>query len=532
MKLTAYGLKAGIFLILVIILVLAMIILDIVMIKMTERDMVRAEIRKGRIILRTIEQNMVTNYRKQTYSETAKGLTFNQNLHHLLDETHLSAAVIINDYGKVIHETEIGEEERKTLLTLAGKSLRGGVNSMFISGSTWSVLPLKRGDLFLASPVMHEKKIVGAASVQIPLGTVYRTIRQSQRIVIFYILLNTLLLALFGFYLLHRRIIRPINRLVRRAEEFKEGETFLLSSGTEQNEFGRLSGALNMMLRGLEDNRQELKAGISSLEKANLELRQAQEEIIRSEKLASIGRLASGVAHEIGNPIGIVLGYLGLLKGNELKKEERRDFIDRIEKEIDRINRTIRNLLDFSRPSKGEVKEVSVHQIIADMLDMLKPQPMMADTDLVLDQQAVKDTVMADPDKLKQVFLNVAMNAIDAMEANQTKEGSPTKSLSIATSAVSETQQDTREQGNRIHIEFVDNGPGMPPEDLNRIFDPFYTTKEPGKGTGLGLSVSLRIVEDMGGDIKAKSEEGTGTTMTVILPLYETGNWKLETGNE
>ena len=521
MKLTAYGLKAGIFSTLVVILVLAMVLLDLIMIRLTERDMVKAEIRKGRIILRSIEQNMVTNHKEQRYSEIDKGSPFYQNLHHLLDEAHLSAAIIINDYGRILFETEIGEEERKTLLTLAGKSLEMGANSMFISAATWSVLPLERGDLFLACPITHEKRIAGAVSVQIPLGAMYRTIRQSQKIVIFYILLNTLFLALLGFYFLHRSIIRPINRLVRRAEEFREGETLFLSSGTEQNEFGRLSRALNMMLRGLEDNRQELKSGISSLEKANLELSQAQEEIIRSEKLASVGRLASGIAHEIGNPIGIVLGYLGLLKGNGLKKKERKDIIDRIEKEIDRINRTIRDLLDFSRPSTGEVTAVSVHQIIVDMLDMLRPQPMMADIDVALDQQAAQDAVLADPDKLKQVFLNIVMNAIDAMEANQTKDGSHNKMLSITTSVVSESPPGRRENGSRVHIEFIDNGSGMPVEDLNRIFDPFYTTKEPGKGTGLGLSVSLRIVEDMGGDIKAKTEKGKGTTMTVILPLHE-----------
>ncbi len=272
----------------------------------------------------------------------------------------------------------------------------------------------------------------------VPLGHPY------QKIIIFYILFNTLFLALFGFYLLHRSIIRPINRLVRRAEEYKEGETFFLASDTEQDEFGRLSRALNMMLRGLEDNKVKLQAGITSLEKANLELTQAQEEIIRSEKLASIGRLASGVAHEIGNPIGIVLGYLDLLKGNDLRRQERGDIISRIEEEIDRINRTIRNLLDFSRPSKGEVKAVSVHQIIVDMLDILKPQPMMADINVVLDQQAAQDTVLADPDKLKQVFLNIVMNAVDAMEANQPKDESHNKVLAIRTSMVSETQPDRR----------------------------------------------------------------------------------------
>ncbi len=343
-----------------------------------------------------------------------------------------------------------------------------------------------------------------------------------QKIVFFYILLNTLFLALFGFYLIYRSTIRPINRLVKRVEEFKEGDTFFLTSGAEQNEFGKLSSSLNVMLRRLEDNKAELKTGIRSLEKANFELQQAQEEIIRSEKLASVGRLASGVAHEIGNPIGIVLGYLGLLEGSDLNDEERRDFINRIEKEIGRINRTIRNLLDFSRPSKGEMKVVSVHKIIADMIDILKPQPMVSDSEIFLDKGAKKDTVLADPDKLKQVFLNLSMNAIDAMGANQKKDESQKNTLSIQTSISTETKADKRVNKSKIHIEFIDNGSGIPAEDLTRIFDPFYTTKEPGKGTGLGLSVSLRIIEDIGGDIKVKSEARKGTKIIVILPIHET----------
>ena len=343
-----------------------------------------------------------------------------------------------------------------------------------------------------------------------------------QKIVFFYILLNTLFLALFGFYLIYRSTIRPINRLVKRAEEFKEGDTFFLTSGAEQNEFGKLSSSLNVMLRRLEDNKAELKTGIRSLEKANLELQQAQEEIIRSEKLASVGRLASGVAHEIGNPIGIVLGYLGLLEGSDLNDEERRDFINRIEKEIGRINRTIRNLLDFSRPSKGEMRVVSVHKIIGDMVDILKPQPMVSDSEIFLDKGAKKDTVLADPDKLKQVFLNLSMNAIDAMGAGQSKDESQKNMLSIQTSISPKTKADKRVNKSKIHIEFIDNGSGISAEDLTRIFDPFYTTKEPGKGTGLGLSVSLRIIEDIGGDIKVKSEPGKGTKIIVILPIHET----------
>ncbi len=529
MRLSAYSLRTGIFVILVMILLAAMILLDLVMVRTAERDMLKTETRSGQVLLRTMGQIVVNAYESRGHGEMQGAYASHKHLHQLLHGVPRSSALIIDTYGRILFETEIGAEKRKILLALARESLQKGENSLSIGGTRWGILPLSRGDLFLASPIMHEKGILGAASIKVPLQPMYATIKASQKILLSYILLNTLFLAIVGFYLIYRAIIRPINRLVKRAEEFKEGEAFLLSSNTEQNEFGKLSRALSMMLRRLEDNKVELRATISSLEKANLELRQAQEEIVRSEKLASVGRLASGVAHEIGNPIGIILGYLDLVKGNGLNKEERADIINRIQTEIDRINRTIRNLLDFSRPSKAEERAVSVHRVIGDMLDMLKPQPMMADVEVTLDQGAASDTVLADPDKLKQVFLNIVMNSIDAMEANQARGGSPNKMLSIRTGVVSGAKRGKREKdGKTVHIEFIDNGSGIPPEDLTRIFDPFYTTKDPGKGTGLGLSVSLRIVEDMGGDIKARSQEGKGATMTVILPLYENGKESLE----
>ncbi|MBW1716498.1 MAG: HAMP domain-containing protein [Deltaproteobacteria bacterium] len=522
MKLSAYSLKTGIFATLVFVLLLAMLLLDIVMIKMAEQDMVNAEKKKGILLLRTIEQTLLTGLKGQTEDVLDTASPFFQGLHHVLDTKSLSGVLLINDSGATIFETQMGEGDRGALSALAVQSLRTQKDLSDLSTrGAFPFLPLKRGHLLLATPIVYGKRVIGAASVQIPLHGMYSTIRQSQKVVLFYVLLNTLFLALFGFYLLYRSIIRPINRLVRRAEEFKEGETFLLSSETRHNEFGKLSRAVNMTLRGLEDSKAELRESIESLENTNRELRQAQEELVRSEKLASVGRLASGVAHEIGNPIGIVLGYLDLLKGSDLKKSEQADFIARIEKEIDRVNRTIGNLLDFSRPSKGEVKAVSVQQIIDDTLDILKPQPMMTDIRVVVDREAAQDTVLADPDKLKQVFLNIAMNALDAMAANQTKHASDSKQFSIITRLVSESGSGTSGSTTRVHVDCIDNGPGISAKDLSRIFDPFYTTKEPGKGTGLGLSVSLRIVEDMGGDIKVRSDVGKGTTMTVILPLYE-----------
>ena len=521
MNLSAYSLKTGIFATLVFVLVLAMLLLDIVMIKMAEQDMIHAEKKKGLLLLRSVEQTLTSASEGDRQPEINTASPFFRGLPQVLDKTDLSGLLIIGVSGTPVFETPMAKADKRALSVLAMESIN--MDREMSNLSTWGVLPflpLKRGYLTVATPLRYQKRIIGAASLQIPLGGMYSTIRGSQKIVLFYILLNTLFLAIFGFYLLYRSVIRPINRLVRRAEEFKEGEPFVLASNAGHNEFGRLSRALNLTLRGLEDSKAELRKSIDSLEETNQELTQAQEEIIRSEKLASIGRLASGVAHEIGNPIGIVLGYLDLLKGADLEMDERQDFIDRIEKEIDRINKTIRNLLDFSRPSKGEVKAVSVYHIIADMMDMLKPQPMMTDINVVVDHRAVEDTVLADPDRLKQVFLNIVMNAIDAMATNPPPGDSDGKHLSITTSLVQDNRSESGDARARVHVDCADNGPGIPVEDLSRIFDPFYTTKEPGKGTGLGLSVSLRMIADMGGDIKVNSELGKGTKLTVILPLH------------
>jgi two-component system, NtrC family, sensor kinase len=517
MKFFAYSSKTGIFAILLIVLFVSMALLDIVLIKMTERDMVKAEIKRGATLLGIAGQYVSADLANQEDS----GIPFNRDLNHLLDGNYLSAVIIINTDGTALIEKSTGNNDKNTLLALAEKALHQEKGANLVSIEKGGVLPFKEGNLFMSSPIVHENRLIGAASIRIPLTNTYSTIRKSQKIVLSYILLNALFLSLFGFYLIYRSVIKPIDQLVKRVEEFKEGEAFFLSSGTKYNEFGKLSRALNMMLRRLEENKADLRESIDSLKKANLEIKRAQEEIIRSEKLASVGRLASGIAHEIGNPIGIILGYLELLRDDDLEDEARRDFVGRIEKEVERINKIIRDLLDFSRPSKSEVMTVSVHKVIDEIVDILRTQPVISKGGITVEKNAEKDTVLANPDKLKQVLLNLSMNAIDAIEDNQATDGLQGGTISIKTGMVSDQQSNGTVKGSRIYIEFTDTGPGIPAQDLGRVFDPFYTTKEPGKGTGLGLSVSLGIIEDMGGSIDAKSEKGEGTSMTITLPLHE-----------
>jgi signal transduction histidine kinase len=181
-----------------------------------------------------------------------------------------------------------------------------------------------------------------------------------------------------------------------------------------------------------------------------------------------------------------------------------------MESEITRINQIIRDLLDFSRTSAGAVKRISIHQLVMETLEMLRPQPMMAHFTMNHMLDATRDIVQADPNQLKQVFLNIFINAADSMA-----EGSKTPDLSSANILTISSQ----DRGEFIELRFADTGPGIKQEDLVRIFDPFYTTKETGKGTGLGLSVCYSIVKGLGGEIRAESSMDGGTTIIVILPI-------------
>jgi signal transduction histidine kinase len=250
---------------------------------------------------------------------------------------------------------------------------------------------------------------------------------------------------------------------------------------------------------------------VRSLEAANRELRQARKDVINAEKLASVGRLSAGIAHEIGNPIAIVIGYLELLKQPDLPEPDRAEFVRRTEAEIHRINAIIRQLLDLSRPSPGRPEWVSLHDLIREMAEVLGCQPLMNDIRLDLRLDAPADRTRADPGQLRQVFLNLLINAADAIAGRE--DGASDGWIEVATRLRAASREE-------IEITVADNGPGVPEAQLTDIFDPFFTTKEPGKGTGLGLSVSFMIVQAAGGAIEALSPPGQGTRIRIRLPVH------------
>jgi len=330
------------------------------------------------------------------------------------------------------------------------------------------------------------------------------------------VVINSFFFALFGNRQLTRIYFRPLKRLAKRAETYQDEDTLFFSVRKEDNEFSVLSSSLNKMLDRISDDKRVLKETIGSLKAANVELRKAQNDVIRAEKLATVGRLTSGIAHEIGNPIGIVLGYLDLLKQADLTPEERNDFVARSEKEITRINHIIRQLLDMSRSPVGESKAMSIHQLLQDLMVVLSYQPAADSIVFESNLDATDDIVFADPERLRQVFLNILLNAIDAVSSDTSADARIQMTTECTTD---DSGMPSQTEGGFIKVTIQDSGPGIHPSNLPHVFDPFFTTKPPGKGTGLGLSVSFMIVEKLGGHITASGSEEMGAVFQVVLPL-------------
>lgn len=398
----------------------------------------------------------------------------------------------------------------------------------------------------LYSPLWHQGKIIGGVQMEVPIGDLMASLLESRRVILITVILDAVVLIIFGSFLLSRVLVKPIKDLLRLTQKISDGDFSQKIEVTSGNEIGQLIGSFNRMIERLKENQESLENYLESLESANKQLKQAQEELIRTEKLASIGRFAAGVAHEVGNPLGAILGYTGILQKEGMNYEEARDYLKRIEKEIERINRIVRELLDFARPSKFEIKDVEVNKILESTLSLLSYQKNFKNVETQLDMQRDLPLIKGDESQLSQVFINIILNAIDAMPDggilriqtvtrvvenldadrlpgiySRRRKNDPMESDYSRMRRTDPLAALFRKfsEGNRlVKIRISDTGTGIKKEDLENIFDPFFTTKAPDKGTGLGLSISLRIVESLGGEIKVESELGKGTTFEVYFP--------------
>ena len=428
---------------------------------------------------------------------------------------------------------------------LLAQSIRSGQFNTQVEKSR-GLLSAQYKTLILYSPLWLRGRVAGGIQMEIPIGDVMRHLLESQRMILISIMLDGIVLIIFGSFLLSRVLVTPLKELVQLTQKISEGDFSQKIEVQSKNEIGQLISSFNRMIERLKEKQESLDDHLKSLESTNRQLKQAQEELIRSEKLASIGRFAAGVAHEVGNPLGAILGYTSILQKGGIEQEEEKDYLNRIEKEIERINRIVRELLDFSRPSKFEIREVNVNKVVENALSLLSYQKNFKNIQTQLNLQVNLPLIKGDESQLSQVFINIILNGIDAMPDGGTLEiqseaylvedafpirkhrpyptrrrGDPMESdyLHLRKADPISVLLTKFSRGDRlVRIQISDTGIGIKKEDLERIFDPFFTTKSPDKGTGLGLSISLRIVESMGGEIRVESEIGKGTNFGLYFP--------------
>lgn len=226
-----------------------------------------------------------------------------------------------------------------------------------------------------------------------------------------------------------------------------------------------------------------------------------EQQLVRSQKMEAIGTLAAGIAHEVGNPLTSISSLVQVIQ-RTTDDAFAIEKLELIKNQINRISKIIRDLVDFSRPSTYVEKPTDIHQVLHDALNIVRYGKKVKNIEFRLNLAEKLPLLSVVPDQLVQVFINILMNAVDALEG---RPGTITVT--------------TQQKGNWLHASVADTGKGIPPEEREKIFEPFYTTKEVGKGTGLGLWVSYGIVKNFGGDIVVESTPGRGSTFTVQLPL-------------
>ncbi len=323
-----------------------------------------------------------------------------------------------------------------------------------------------------------------------------RVERPAWGVIVLHALFSAGIIGVFGYFLFRRNVVDPIRRIGEATQAIAGGKFGTPVPGDAPAELAELAEHLNLMSEALAAYRARTAEQLASLETANADLRRTQEALVRSEKLASVGRLAAGLAHELGNPLAAVRGYVEILASNPGHRDAS-DITRRAQVEVERMHRLLRNLLDFARADETEPGDVDVVQLIEEGANTVRHQVSFRGVELSLRVDPVPH-VRGEVTKLHQVLVNLLLNAADA--------------------GARRIEMGARVDKNDVLLSVTDDGEGIAPEHLSRLFEPFFTTRPPGKGTGLGLAIAHRIVEQHGGRIEVQSERGRGSRFTLRLP--------------
>jgi two-component system NtrC family sensor kinase len=361
---------------------------------------------------------------------------------------------------------------------------------------------------YIASCHFHPEnfKVLGVLDITVSLEHNNTLISAFRNKIIALTLFLLALLWLSMTFFTQKLVNKPVKFLLQHTKLLARGELDATVKYISNDELGELADAFNTMTINLRMARNELEEWGRNLEakveERTSEVRQIQAQLVRSEKLASLGELVAGIAHEINNPLTGIMVFASLLSNDPKLNPDLRSDLETITRQAERCARIVKGLLEFSRESTPHKQPASLNDIMDATFALIGNQASFHDITVSKDYGMDIPEVMVDPNLIEQVFVNILLNASHAMP-----DGGE---LRINSGVSPETTH--------VYMKINDTGCGIPEEHLKKIFDPFFTTKET-KGTGLGLSVSYGIIESHGGKIEVESTVGVGTTFTVKLPI-------------
>jgi len=378
-------------------------------------------------------------------------------------------------------------DKNRALGTLVSEEV---YNTVVRKGETWLGRAFVVNQWYISAyrPIMDlDDNVIGMLYIGIQEKLFQDINKQTLVFYILMILAGSVLALLLSLYFI-KTILNPYNTLIESSKQLARG-SYIKVDINSRDEVGDLARAYNKMISAIRERDEKLRE-------------QTEQQLGQSEKLASLGRLASGIAHEINNPLTGILTYSSMLL-EDFKETEFEEDLQTIVDETMRCRKIVKGILDFARETKLEKEIANVNTALKQALSILERHYNFHNIEIMMDLHDDLPEIMLDMNLIRSVFNNLAVNAADAMP-----DGGQ---LRVSTGFSPRTQL--------ITINFTDTGIGIPPENIPKIFDPFFTTKEPGKGTGLGMSVTYGIIKRHNGTIDISSEIGEGTTVTIELPL-------------
>ena len=477
-------------------MVLALASVAVVFLSFWYTDILHSHLQSNRFLLHGWKRQLETHPEDRGKEDTLRKIC------HDAGKQCENAFIFSRQFEQTLYETKL----------VSHQTILAGLNSrqefVTLLGDQSFLGMLHRRQAVLAVPVDFDEK--GYLGIIYTIPPIFESIQPGIRFIAALLGVNALIFSALIFFRLVQRLLKPLERLVSLSQKYSRTNNLMVHVEDDGNELQQLSRSLHTIFAQIEADKEQLRTSCASLQVAQQQLIATQKEMIQAEKMASIGRLSAGLAHEIGNPIGIVQGYVELLAQNDLMADDRLEFARRAEKELLRVAGLIRNLLDYSGPAvHSSQNDTSVVGVIDNAIEVMKTQKEVKNTTILLENSSNHDRVNIASEALYQVLLNCLLNAADAIADSE----------NIENGLIIIRCEEKPHFPDWLVVSITDNGSGIATEHLDCLFEPFFSTKGPGRGTGLGLSVSQSLVQAAGGIMVISNSETAGAIVRIELPL-------------